>query len=247
MKHLFATALACALITPCVAAAEPGLAGEVYSPTVTQGQTELELRGGILDGGDADGEWQIKGEAAHAFTDWWRPALVAEWEHEGGDTEFTAFAIENVFDFTATRDWPVHFGAYVEYEFAQDGPDAAELKLLMEHTSGPIGLRLNLIGEREIGSGADNSWEFGYAAQASYALNEDLTLGIQGFGDTGTDDDFGNLDQQAHYWGPFAEFEVGDIGDGEVEMQLGYLAGFGESEADGQFRVKLEYEFGGAH
>jgi hypothetical protein len=246
VKHLFVTALACAIVAPSIAAAEPGLADEVYSPTVTKGQTELELRGGILDGGAADGEWQIKSEASHAFTDWWRPALVAEWEREGGDTEFTAFAIENVFDFTATRDWPVHFGAYVEYESAQDGPDAAELKLLMEHTSGPIGLRLNLIGEREIGSGADNTWEFGYAAQVSYALSDDIALGLQGFGDTGTDDDFGNLDQQAHYWGPFAEFEIGDIGDSELEMQVGYLAGFGESEADGQLRVKLEYEFGGA-
>lgn len=246
MKRFIAAAAFCAL-TPTLAVAEPGLAGEVYSPAVVQGQTELELRGGILDGGAGDGEWQVKAELGHAFTDWWRPAIVAEWEYEGGDAEFTAAAIENVFDFTATRDWPVHLGAYAEYEFAQDGPDAVEVKLLMERSRGPLNLRLNLIGEREVGAGAGNTWEFGYAAQASYSFGDEFELGVQGFGDSGTDDDFGNLDEQAHYWGPFAQFEVGDIGAGEVELQVGYLSGFGEAEADGQFRLKLEYEFGGDH
>jgi hypothetical protein len=227
-----------------VAQAEPGLAGEVYDPAVTQGETEFELRGGILSGGDDDGAWQVKAEAGHAMTEWWRPALVAEWEYEGGDAEFTAFALENVFDFTVTRDWPVHFGAYIEYEATEEGPDAVELKLLMARRRGPLDLRLNLIGEREVGKSADNTWEYGYALQAGYAFNEDFQIGVQGFGDSGTDDDFGDLDDQAHYWGPFAQFEVGDIGAHEIELQLGYLAGFGESEADGQFRIKLEYELG---
>ncbi|MGD9980645.1 MAG: hypothetical protein AB7T58_08615 [Hyphomonadaceae bacterium] len=218
------------------------MAGEIYDPAVVRGEGELELRSGILEGGDADGEWQIKTEAGHAFTDWWRPALVAEWEYEGADAEFTAFALENVFDFTATRTWPVHFGGYLEYEFAEEGPDAVELKLLMARRRGPLNLRFNLIGEREVGNGADNTWELGYAVQAGYLLNDDFELGFQGFGDTGTDDDFGNLDNRAHYWGPFAQFEVGDVGAGEIELQLGYLAGFGESEGDGQFRLKLEYE-----
>jgi len=245
VKYLLATALACAAMGSAVAAAEPGMAGEVYGPTVRQGETEIELRSGVLNGGDADGDWQIKTEASHAFTDWWRAGLVGEWEREGDATDFTAFAIENVFDFTATRAWPVHFGGYVEYEFAQDGPDAIELKLLMEHAHGPIGLRLNLISERQVGGGAGDEWEFGYAAEAAYRIGDDYALGVQGFGDAGTDDSFGG--DQAHYWGPFAQFELAHVGDGEVELQLGYLAGFGEAEADGQFRMKLEYELGGAY
>ena len=68
-------------------------------------------------------------------------------------------------------------------------------------------------------------------------------LGIQGFGDAGTDDNFGLADQ-AHYWGPFAQIEVGHFNNGELELQLGYLAGFREAEAGGIFRVKVEYEFG---
>ncbi|MEZ6023015.1 MAG: hypothetical protein R3C16_06295 [Hyphomonadaceae bacterium] len=246
MRKLLAIAGLAFALAPAAARAEPGLAGAVYDPNVVRGETELELRAGVLDGGADDGDWQVKAEFGHAFTDWWRPALIAEWEHENGDSEFTAFAIENVFDFTGTRDWPVHFGAYAEYEFAQDGPDGVEFKLLMQRQRGPLDLRLNLITEREVGAGAGNDWEFGYAAQIGFALNDDLELGLQGFGDAGTDDDFGDLGDQPHYWGPFVQFELGDIGDGEIELQASYLAGLAESAADGQFRLTLAYEFAGA-
>lgn len=247
MKYQFAMALACGAMAPVLAAAEPGMAGEIYGPTVRRGETEVELRAAALDGGDEDGEWQVKAEASHAFTGWWRVGLVGEWEHEDGDSEFTAAAIENVVDFTATRDWPVHLGGYFEYEFGEDVPDAVELKLLMEHAHGPIELRLNLIGEREVGGGAGNDWEYGYAAQAQYQVGDDFAFGLQGFGDSGADELFGDLDDQAHYWGPFAQFEVAHLGAGEIELQLGYLAGFGETNADGQFRLKLEYELAEAH
>ena len=244
MRHMLLVAAAGAFLLPNPALAEPGLAGEVYAPAVTAGQTEFEVRSGVLNGGGGDGDWQIKAELSRAFTDWWRPGLVAEWEREADESAFTALAIENVFDFTATRDWPVHIGGYLEYELAQEGADGLELKLLLERARGPLALRLNLIGEREVGSGADNAWEFGYAAEAAYAINEDLAFGLQGFGDAGNDDDFGALGDHAHYWGPFAQFEIGHVGAGEVELQLGYLAGSGEAEADGQLRMKLEYELG---
>lgn len=248
MKRLIVAVIVAGALLPVAHAwAEPGGAAEIYAPSVKAGESELELRSGFLNGGAADGAWQIKAEASHAFTDWWRPGLVAAWRRDAGSTDFTGFALENVFDFTATRDWAVHLGGYAEYVWKQDGDDQVEVKLLMERQQGALDLTLNLIGERYIGSHTDNEWEFGYAAEAGYAINDDFTLGVQGFGDAGTSNDFGAMGEYAHYWGPFAQFEVGDIGDGEVELQLGYLQGFGENAADGQFRLKLEYEFGERH
>lgn len=244
MKSLLAIAAASAALLPAAAMAEPGLAGEVYGPSVSRGETELELRAGVLQGGAGDGEWRAKAEFSHAVTDWWRPGLIAAWRREGGRTDFAGFALENVFDFTPTRQWPVHLGGYLEYEWTEKGADEVELKLLMQHDHGPLDLTLDLISERHVGSGAANDWEFGYAAEAAYAFNEDFAFGVQGFGDAGTDDDFGHLGEHAHYWGPFGQFELAHVGTGEVELQLGYLIGAGEAEADGQFRMKLEYEFG---
>jgi hypothetical protein len=231
-------------LLPTIAAADPGPAEEVYSPAVTRGLTELELRSGLLNGGGADGDWQLKAEASHGVTDWWRPALVAEWENTGGETQFTAAALESVFDFTATRDWPIHLGGYVEYEWAQDGPNELEFKLLMQRQRGPLDLRLNLIGTRLLGSAPDDNWEYGYAAQALYSFNDDFALGVQGFGDAGADGDFG-LGHHAQYWGPFAQIEAGHFNTSEIELQLGYLVGSSDAEADALFRVKLEVELGG--
>lgn len=246
MRRLLAIAALGAALSPGAAWAEPGLAAEVYGPGVERGETELELRSGMLDGGASDGDWRLKAELSHAVTDWWRPGLVAAWSRDGGQTDFTAFAIENVFDFTATRDWPVHVGGYVEYAWRQGGADEVELKLLLQRARGPLDLTLNLIAERQVGAASD-AWEFGYAGEAAYAFNQDFALGVQGFGDAGTSEDFGDFGGQAHYWGPFGQFELAHVGTGEVELQLGYLFGSGGANADGQFRIKLEYEFGNEH
>ncbi|RAN31817.1 hypothetical protein [Hyphomonas pacifica] len=48
---------------------------------------------------------------------------------------------------------------------------------------------------------------------------------------------------EAYYWGPIAQFELPDFGGGEPKIQIGYLAGFGETEADGHFQLKLELEY----
>ncbi len=234
---------ALALIAP-IAHAEPGLSAEVYGPNVRRGQVELEARSGVLNGGPGGGEWSVVGEAAYGVTDWWRPAALFEVEREaGGEARLEAVGFENVFDFTATREWPVHFGAYAEYEAnLQDDPHKIELKLLAERTSGPLRLRLNLIGEREVGSGSDNQWEFGYAAQGLWSLNDDVAVGVEGFGDAGTDSEFGRFGDHAHYWGPVAQFEAFENDRGELEVGLGYLFGSADAEADGQFRLSLEWE-----
>lgn len=239
MRRVLLAALAGAALLPGAAWAEPGMASEVYGPGVERGEGEFELRSGMLDGGAEDGDWKLKAEFSHGVTDWWRPGLIAGWASQGGDTDFTGFAVENVFDFTATRDWPVHLGGYVEYHWAQDGADEVELKLLLRRQQGPLELTANLIAERHVGGGAGDDWEYGYAAEGALAVG-DIELGIQGFGDFGGD----GLDAYGHYWGPFGELELGDIGEGEVGLQLGYLFGSGDAVADGQFRLKLEYEFG---
>lgn len=244
MRGLILAAVTIGTLAPAAARAEPGLANEVYGAGVTRGETEVEGRAGLLTGGAADGEWAFVGEVAHAFTDWWRPAALFEVEREaGGKTRLDSVAIENVFDFTATRAWPVHLGAYAEYEVSTRGAaDKVELKLLAERVRGPLGLRLNLIGDRRVGDGASDDWEYGYAARGVWAFNDDFALGVEGFGDAGTDTDFGRFGDHAQYWGPIAQVEAFETRAGELEVQLGYLFGSGEAEADGQFRVRVEWE-----
>lgn len=224
--------------------AEPGLGDEVDAPTVVAGATELSLRSGELVGGGDRHDWQTRLEASYAYQNWWRPGVTATWQREGDDVRLSGVGIESVFDVMATRRWPVHFGAYAEYERNMgEGPDHIELKLLMQRTRGPVDLRFDIVTERETGDGPDNRWEFGYAAQGAYRVSPSLRLGVQGFGDTGFDDQLGDVDDYAHYWGPFAQVRLARVREQEVSLQVGYLAGSGHADADGQVRVQLEWSF----
>jgi hypothetical protein len=227
--HRHAIALLCALYTTS-ADAEPGGTSTVYGPTVERGESELEYRGAVFNGGALDGAVLHRAEAGYAFTDWWRPAFVIQTaDMPGASTELTSVAIENVFDFSATRSWPVHFGGYAEYAFGQNGRDhAIELKLLAERRAGPWTTRVNLVAERHVGDGAPDDWEYGYAARAMWRANERWALCVEGFGEP---------EAHAHYWGPRASFRFG-----EASIAAGYLAGLDDAQADGQFRLTLELE-----
>jgi hypothetical protein len=226
------------------AAAEPGLADEVESPTVVAGATELSLRSGELVGGADRHDWQTRAEASYAYLSWWWPGVAATWQQENGEAALAGLGIENVFDFSPSRHWPVHVGAYAEYERNMgEGPDHIELKLLMQRLRGPFDLRFNILTERETGDQSDNRWEFGYAAQGAYRVSPQWWVGVQGFGDTGFDDQLGDIDDYAHYWGPFAQVRLARVREREVSLQFGYLAGAGRADADGQVRVQLEWSF----
>ncbi|MBL8546310.1 MAG: hypothetical protein JNL81_07585 [Hyphomonadaceae bacterium] len=238
------SAFAILAMSPADAVAEPGLADEVESSIVVAGATELSAKSGVLIGGVDDRDWQTRVEASYAYLSWWRPGVAINVQQEGGGSDVSGVAFENVFDFIASRRWPVHFGAYAEYERnMREGPDHIELKLLMERRSGPLDLRFNVVTERETGDHSDNRWEFGYAAQGSYRFSPALRLGVQGFGDTGFDDQLGDIDDYAHYWGPFAQVRLAEVREQEVSLQVGYLAGTGHADANGQFRVQLEWSF----
>lgn len=67
---------------------------------------------------------------------------------------------------------------------------------------------------------------------------------MQGFGDTGFDDQLGDIDDYAHYWGPFAQVRLASMRDQDVSLHVGYLAASGHADADGQLRLQLEWSFG---
>lgn len=227
-----------------VAAAEPGLADAVEPPTVVAGSMELSQHFGELVGGDNNGDWETRTEASYAYLSWWRPGFAATWRENGGGADLDGLAIENVFDLIPSRRWPVHFGAYAEYERNMgEGPDHIELNLLMQRVDGPLDLRFNLVTERETGDHSDNRWEVGYAGQAAYRVSPAWRIGVQGFGDTGFDDQLGDIDDYAHYWGPFAQVRLASRREQEISLQFGYLGGSGHADADGQFRMQLEWSF----
>ena len=70
-----------------------------------------------------------------------------------------------------------------------------------------------------------------------------MQLGLQAFGDLGTDRHFGG--RRAHYVGPVAQWEVHPPGlPGELEFEAAYLLPVGTARdvADGQVRFTVAWE-----
>jgi len=198
----------------------------VSGPGVSKGETRFEGRTAYFDGGALDGSWNHRAIVSRAVTDWWRPALNLRASQPATESaELDSIAIENVFDFTATRGWPVHFGLLAEYKFGMHGADdAIDIKLLGEAESGAFSARFNLIAATTI---ADRSkWVPAYSARGMWRGSERVSLGLEVYGEP---------DVAALYIGPRATVRLG-----AATVALGYLAGFDEARANGQFRVGLE-------
>ena len=239
-------ALAFGMAAPALAGS-PGMGGEVYGATVEKGETELEARYGRLTGGANPGEDVLKLEAAYGVSDRLRIGVVGEFGTDPGHSrQLNAASIEAIY--ALGKAGGIDFAAYGEYEFAFDGPDQIEAKLLMQRQSGPWDMRLNLIASKEMVAGAPV--ELGYAASTDVAVAKPLRLGLSAFGNLGTFKHFGPAAE--HYAGPIAKIRLttsdpdGDGDDhGGLSLTAGYLFALGATsdQTDGQLHMKLEMEF----
>lgn len=241
----FATAsvmcLIAALALPSAAHAAPGLGDEVYGATVEKGEPEIEVRYGRLTGGPDSGEDAIKLEAGYGVTDRLRVSVQGEFEREAGSSrKAEAMGIEAVY--ALGKVGGIDVALYGEYELGFNGnSDAIETKLLLQRRSGIWDLRLNLIGEKPLVSGAPV--ELGYAASVDAAVLGKTRLGIQAFGGLGTFSRFAPRDE--HFIGPVAKFDLAGLGPDGIGLEVGYLFALGKArdDADGQLKINLELEF----
>jgi hypothetical protein len=228
-------------------AAEPGLANKVYSPYVKNGVTEVEVRAGRLTGGPLDGEQAAVVELERGVSDRLSLAVLGEFEqHAGEERKLDALAVEGVAYLGQIPGIGVDVGGYLEYEQRiHNESGVLEGKLLLAKRSGSFEGLLNLIAQKPLTDRpGEGDTEFGYAAQATWAVGGVLRLGGQAFGDLGSDRRFGG--RQGHYLGPVAQWEVRPawLKGGELEFEAAYLlpAGVARNDADGQVRFVAEYE-----
>lgn len=241
MRNLLVLAALFAVI-PATANAAPGLDDVVYGATVEAGKTEVETRYGRLTSGDAAGEDALVVELAHGFSTHFYGATLATFERErGSKRRLETLALEGIFTLGRIRSLDLDTAIYVEAAHGVHGPDNLETKLLLERNKGRLDTRLNMIAERALQSGAPV--EFGYAASADYKVGDDLSLGVEAFGDLGTSDKI--TTRSEHFVGPAVKLGIDHAGPGELELRAGYLFAVGRAREDarGQLRFGLEYEF----
>ncbi len=217
----------------------------VYSPLVEQGEMAIELRGhydfdgrSSLDGGQA-----YKLEFEYAPTSRWLTELLVEYEREPGESlEATEIASENIFQLTEQGQYWADFGLLAEYAYSleDDGADAIELGLLGQKDFGRNEVRVNLLFEQALESGAD--LELGYRWQYRYRLEERFEPGIEMYGGLGDWGAFGSFNDHEQQLGPamYGKFRTAN---GAFKYELGLLFGLTDATPDTTMRFMVEYEF----
>ncbi len=235
-------ALLLSSLIPASTAALAGSADAVYTPTVEQGETEFELRGGYRDFGNAPNEHAFVFDVGYGVTNRWRTEAVLEYAAEGGGPgRLEALEWENVFVLTEPGKYWVDLGLLAEYEHTfADGPDEVKIGPLLQKEVGPAVANLNFRFKRAVGSGASSDTELDYRWQLRWRGNEALEWGVQGFGELGVIGRLGEGDW--HSVGP-AVFGVHRLkGRDKVRYNAAVLAGLSDAAPDAALRFQVEYE-----
>lgn len=222
--------------------AVPGLDSVVYGATVAPGRFEVEARYGRLTARAGDGEDAFVLEAAHGFSSQFYGAALATFEREpNGNRRLETVALEGIVAVGRIKGADVDTAVYGEIEHGIHGHDNLETKLLVQRHKGPFDSRLNLIAERALASGSPI--DLGYAASLDYAVGDDISVGVEAFGDLGASQKVTTRSQ--HFVGPAMKVGLDHAGPGELELRAAYLFALGRArdESKGQLRFGLEYEF----
>ena len=220
---------------------------KIYSPKVEEGRQSLEWRGHF---GFDDRNIYNKGhhhvfETEYSWTDFWQSELelhVSDKSETPLDWEKTEFQNQvQIFDLQNFS------GAiYFSYNFVSEGDEADEIeyKYLNEFYNDYIGFISNFIFEKQVGSGATGSTEFGIS---NYLVLKDFLphqfyFGILGFSELGEVSNFNVFGKQKHQYGfQFErEFLFNDL---EFEIALGYLHGLTDETANHSMIWNFELEF----
>jgi hypothetical protein len=231
------------LIAPGPARADPRLDEKVYEPYVESHEAELEIRNGQELGGALGGAATTVTEAEYGFNDHVSLSILAANARGPGEAaRWTAVGLESVVYLGPVPNIGVDAGLYFEYAKGLNGEaDGAEFKLLLAKNAGRFEGLLNLIAERPVGDRNEAFASYGYAASATWRTVGKLRLGVEAFGDLGSDHSF--LGRQGAYVGPKLKWQP-KLGRGPtgIEVEAAYLAPFGQASAEGRGQVRLNLE-----
>jgi hypothetical protein len=159
----------------------------IYSPHVTQGEAEIELRGFRYSDGNAgvDRSGMYGVGVGYGFTSWWKAELYSgpfEYGPET-DTHLRGAELENFFQLAKKGEYWVDPGFLVAYTHSnQPGvANRVEFGPLLQKDSEATIQRLNLLWEKEIGSNASGKYNFRAAYMAGYKITEAFAPGIEAF------------------------------------------------------------------
>jgi len=226
----------------------------LFTPTVTQGERELDWHFG---GGSSGDTTHAESNAGLAFgvgvTQHWFTEIDMEYRRRSPvGTRLDAFEWENTLQIGEPGQWPVDIGIEFNVEMpyqASWGSSKTEgwstrFGPLLQKDIGKVQINCNLLFARFIQSSEFSTTQLSYQSQIKYRYSQPLEFGVQAFG---------RLSSSGQTWTAYAEqvHRVGPVVLGRLvlprERSLSYnvafLLGTTAHSPDTTLRFQFEYEF----
>ena len=213
----------------------------VYSPYVTKGQSEAELRvSSQLDNQiNINGTHAIQSSISHAWTSWWRPELyIASFERPArGNLKQTGYELENIFQLSPEGKYIADGGFLLSYAYkSQEGvPNTIEFGPLLERHDKHFDEKVNLIWEKETGRNASNKYAFRTAVSLTYHVKKQISPSIEMYF---------RPNDHSYQIGPVIVGEILNNKQGaEIEYRIGTIFGINKAAPNMTILGSIAYEF----
>jgi hypothetical protein len=226
----------------------------LFTPTVTQGEREIDWHFGTGSSGDKTGAESNAGvNFGIGVTQHWFTELDIEYRRRSPvGTVFDALEWENILQIGEPGQWPVDIGMVFNVEIpnaTSSGPhrkDGSSVRFgpLLQKDIGKVEVNFNLLFARFFQGSALAATQLTYQSQIKFRYSPALEVGIQAFGRCSADGQtWAPYSGQVQRVGPVVLGRLGLPRERSLSYNVGFLFGTTNHSPDRTLRLQVEYEF----
>jgi hypothetical protein len=231
------------LLAPAAAWADPGY--YVVTAYDNKGQHTIDARyWSVKPTGQVATIWPEIGFGYGVSTRWYTELFASYIGSSGSATRLNTLNWQNEYLLTQ-GEYPFDLAVHASYirSVGYDGGYELEYGPVLQTDVGRTQLNANLFFDRSYGGEGTSPTQLKYQWQVRYRWQPLLNIGLQGFGELGTWDDWSPRAQQSHRAGP-AIFGTLPLGDGQSLLyQAAYLVGSTYGQHGSMFSMRIQYAF----
>ena len=242
--------LSLAIFLPVSTALHAGPLGSsdyVYTPSVVEGEREIDFKTGSFRARDGTRESAASLGFGYGVNSFWFTEVYVKAKRQTPDGwHYDAIEWENKFQLTETGKYPVDVGLIVEIERPRDRSEGYELKfgpLFQTELTRSLVANANLLFGKNYRTATPSLMELGYQWQLKYRYKPEFEFGAQGFGRLGPIQNWLPGEQQEHKLGPAVFGRVRLDGRSAIHYNAAWLIGTNSNTARNTLRLQVEYEY----
>jgi hypothetical protein len=226
----------------------------LFTPTVTQGEREIDWHFGTGSSGE---KTRTESDTGLAFgigvTQHWFTALDIEYRKKSPfGTTFDALEWENTLQIGEPGQWPLDLGMVFNvekpYGTSSGSPKAEPWSVrfgpLLQRDIGKVEVNFNLLFTRFLQGSAFSDMQLAYQSQIKYRYSRPLEVGIQVFGRFSSGGQtWAPYPQQVQRLGPVVLGRLPLPHERSLSYNLAFLMGTTQRSPDQTLRFQVEYEF----